>query len=161
MMDEKSHEKWDAEVAVRNLVQNLLRCLSGGQAGSWPDVMRDIYKAAIADQVLRQKDARGLTSEAVQNILDWRVEHRQDEGGLAPLVQYRQKADEHLQNAYGSALRVVAYRISGTIKVQASRAENDFDDHVRYRESALFEARAAYAPQIRVPKRSPKRRTSD
>lgn len=138
------YEQHMAERALREMVQNLLRCLSGGEAGNWHSLMPDIYAAAIADQEYRGKTGSALPESVIRGALEWQMDYWKERKDASKQNQLFLEAERHLEEAYCSALRLIAYRISGTPKALQTRAERDFLARLDQREAVIEEVRKAF-----------------
>jgi hypothetical protein len=138
-MDEstRSDEQWKVDAALRDLAQNLLRCLSGGDAGKWNELMPSIYKAAIADQDYRAKTGHSVPDEALKSALEWEMDYWKQREGMAADHRLHLDAEHQLERAFSSALRIIAYKISGTPRALQDKAKRDFLARLEAREAAL------------------------
>lgn len=116
--------------ALIALAENILRIASGGSAGDPYALFSQAVDYARAEIDAKEAGEDYLSADQIRSALQWEVPERKW-SEMTCKQEEKALADQAVARMQKAALRISAYRISGSEGVQHYKAVNAFDDALR------------------------------
>lgn len=115
--------------AITTLASNLMRIASGGTAGSPVELFAQCVEYIKAEAEGQENGFPMMTDNEIRRAMDWQGDDRW-KPNMTPEQSYSYAIDNSWRNIQNAALRIAAYRLTGSKCVPFHRAESEFHSEI-------------------------------